>query len=290
MLDSKASGKRCVMLAAFAMLAARPDAVSAEDVEIKPIHPYLIRKHTFFVGAFFQEAHAEIRETVGPLPRTAVNLGHLGVDETDTTWHIEYQGRLWDRWGLAVGAENFSSRGTIENGTEFNFDRITYPVGANLRTTMDVDTYFFDVVYQAYRNDRAELNVGLGIHAFEFDVEIEGTVAGGRERFFGWERGRAVGASDLLAPLPNLRASGFFALNSRWSVAASVGWFSANVDEWDGRFLYLHARTHFLVTERFGISAGYQRTDVDVKREQRRRESRYDIEFTGPTVHLTYGF
>jgi len=264
--------------------------VAGTEAGEQPLHPHLSRKHTFFIGAFFQEAHAEMRETVDPLPRARVNLGHLGVDETDTSWYIEYRGRLWDRWGVAAGAQNFTGQGTIENGTEFNFDRITYPVGARLHTTLDVDTYFFDFEYQVYRSNRAEFRVGLGIHAFEFDAKITGTLSGGRERLFGWERERAVGASDLLAPLPNLRISGFYAFTSRWSVGAAAGWFSANVDEWDGQFIYLHARTHYRFTEHFGIGMGYQLTDVDVTRERQRRESEYDVKFTGPTLHLTYGF
>jgi hypothetical protein len=267
-----------------ALLPALPAAAESEK-----LHPYLSRKHMFWVGAYYQEAEAEMRESVDPLPQIAVNLGHLGVDDTDTTWYVEYRGRFWDRWGIVASAQNFSSQGTLINGREFNFDRVTFPVGARLHSELDVDTSVFDFVYEAYQSDRAEFAVGLGIHAFEFDARITGTVNLG-DGPFGREAERSVGASDLLAPLPNIRMSGFYAFSSRWSVGGSIGWLSANYDEWDGSFVYLNARMHLLVTERLGVGVGYQFTDVDVTRERRRQESEYDIEFSGPTLHVTFGF
>jgi hypothetical protein len=69
-----------------------------------------------------------------------------------------------------------------------------------------------------------------------------------------------------------------------------MGWMSANVDEWSGDFLYLFGRLQFLFTDKFGLALGYQFTDVDVSRDQRRRKSEYDMEFSGPSLQLTYGF
>ena len=88
-------------LSVAALLSAVPAVAQSEK-----LHPYLDRKHMFWVGAYYQEAEAEIRETVDPLPKIAVNLGHLGVDDTDTTWYLEYRGRLWDRWGIVASAQN----------------------------------------------------------------------------------------------------------------------------------------------------------------------------------------
>ena len=99
-----------------------------------------------------------------------------------------------------------------------------------------------------------------------------------------------MGASDLLAPLPNLRLQGFYAFTPRLAALASVGWFSASYDEYDGRFLYWHLRGHLLLTDHFGISLGYQVTDVDVSRDGKRRYEEYEIDFTGPTLQLTLGF
>lgn len=263
---------------------ALPVAADADGVE-RSLHPYLDRSHQFLVGAYFQDFTAEVRETRGPLPQQAINLGHLGVDETDTTWQVEYRHRFNDRWGLVASAQTFSSRGSLGIGREFNFGRITYPVGAELDTKIEVDTYVLDVVYTAYRSPRAELAIGVGIHAFDFTTEIEGRTFAGRDK-----NSESAAFEEFLAPLPNLRLQGFFAMNSRWSVIGGLGWMSANIDEWSGSFLYLNGRLQYLFTKRLGVALGYQFTDVDVSREQRRRDSEYDIEFSGPSVQLTFGF
>ena len=99
-----------------------------------------------------------------------------------------------------------------------------------------------------------------------------------------------MAALELLAPLPNIRLQGFYALDSRWSLNGSLGWMSANIDEWSGDFLYLSGRVQFRFTDRLGVALGYQFTDVDVRRKQRNRQSEYDLEFSGPSLQLTYGF
>jgi hypothetical protein len=65
---------------------------------------------------------------------------------------------------------------------------------------------------------------------------------------------------------------------------------SANVDEWNGDFLNLNGRLQYLFANNFGMALGYQFTDVDVSRRQKRRQSEYDLEFSGPSLHLSYGF
>jgi hypothetical protein len=267
-----------------AMLSMASFSVAAQKPETS-LHPYLDRSHLFLVGAYFQEVKAEIRETRGPLPPKAVNLRHLGVDKTDTSWHLEYRFRISESWGLLAAAQRFSGQGTRGNVRAFNFGSVQFPVGVELNSTLDVDTYIVDVVYTTYRSQRAELAIGAGIHAFDFATKIEGRKVAGQN-----ESGNEIAFEELLAPLPNLRLQGFYAINSRWAMSGSVGWMSANVDEWSGDFLYLNGRLQYLFANSFGMALGYQFTDVDVSRRQKRRQSEYDIEFSGPSLHLSYGF
>ncbi len=103
------------------------------------------------------------------------------------------------------------------------------------------------------------------------------------------DRSRELVASDseLFAPLPNVRAQAYLSLTPNWAVAANIGWMSANVDEWDGSFRYLHLRTHLRFNDHLGVALGYQLTDVDVSRDTGRRASRYNMEFSGPSLMLT---
>ena len=95
---------------------------------------------------------------------------------------------------------------------------------------------------------------------------------------------------DILAPLPNIRAQGFYAITPRWAVSGAVGWLSANYGDYDGGFTYFHGRTLYRFTERFGVGVGYQYVDVDVEHDGERGNSGFDIQFSGPTASLSYSF
>jgi hypothetical protein len=267
------------------LIAPIPLQAGTGDIIQPSLHPYLDRRHTLIAGILYQEVVAEVRKTVDPLPRQTLNVGHLGVDETDTSWYLEYRYRFSEKWGLVASAQNFSSQGSIGPHRKFNFNGVEFPATAGVHTKIGVDTYVVDVLYSVYRSNRAELSLGGGIHAFDFEVDITGTALAGRNK-----GEKSFAASDLLAPLPNLRAQVFYAFSPRWAVLGAFGWLSADIDEWNGDFTYLSARAHYLFSDRFGVSLGYQFTDVDVSRKQQRQSSEYDIEFKGPTLQLSLGF
>jgi len=95
---------------------------------------------------------------------------------------------------------------------------------------------------------------------------------------------------DLMAPLPNLRVQGFYALSSRWAVTGTLGWLSLNYEEYEGSFAYIHTRVTYRMTERFGVALGYQYLDMDFSVDRDRGEAGVDINFNGPSMHLSYSF
>ena len=62
--------------------------------------------------------------------------------------------------------------------------------------------------------------------------------------------------------------------------------------QWDGNFRYYTADLSYRIGGGFVASIGYQLTDMDATRKQSRprRRSEYDLEFSGPSIHLSYGF
>jgi hypothetical protein len=120
---------------------------------------------------------------------------------------------------------------------------------------------------------------------FEFDAKLTGRVFAGD-----LEASRTNASDDILAPLPNLRAQGFYAFTPRFAGAATLGWLSANYDDYDGDFLFLHARLFYRFSGGFGVSVGYQFTDIELEHDKSRGKNEYNIEFDGPTVQLSYAF
>jgi hypothetical protein len=156
-------------------------------------------------------------------------------------------------------------------------------VGARLDTNISVDTYMVEALYSVYKTDRAEIMLGGGLHMFDFSASIESKVIVGDQEFTDSD-----GQEDVLAPLPNVRLQGFYALSPKWALAASIGWLSASYKDYSGGFTYLHARTMYRFTKRFGATIGYQFVDVELDHDKPNGEVGFDLQFEGPTVSISY--
>lgn len=249
-------------------------------------HPYFSTRHSVSVGATYQEADSEVSASVANLPEISVGLDDLGVGETDTSFLVEYRGRFGEKWGLVAAAYKFSNSGSIGASKDFNFDGVEFEAGVDLDTSIDIDTYIVDAMYSVYKGERSELFIGGGLHVIDFSMEIEG------KAFVGdLVKTDQTGASDLLAPLPNLRLQGFYALTQKLGLGLTAGWLSANYDQYDGAFTYAHLRGVYRFTQHFAAAIGYQHTGIDLTYERSsQRETKLDIDFDGPTVQLTYAF
>ena len=255
------------------------------QAQAEPLHPQLSTKHMFIFGAYRQTFDGNIYANRDNLPETKLNIDGLGIDNTETSFMAEYRYRLGNKWMFTFGAYKFDTEGKIEAGRDFNFDGVEFFAGARLDTNVSVDTYIVEALYSVYKSDRAQVLVGGGLHMFDFSVSIKTKVVVGDEELTDSES-----SDDLLAPLPNLRLQGFYALSPRWALAATIGWLSASYNDYSGSFTYLHARTTYRFTERFGGSIGYQFVDVELDHDKANGEAGVDIQFEGPTVSISYSF
>ncbi|MEP5567647.1 MAG: outer membrane beta-barrel protein [Halioglobus sp.] len=253
----------------------------AEDSEA-----FFKSKSSIGIGAAYQTASADLRATAGDLPEVAIDLDDLGMDREDWSWALEGRWRFKPKWMLVALAYQFDQDGSRETLRDFNFDGKEFQAGASLDTEIKINTYILDVMYKVYNNDRSEIYVGGGIHAIDLEASITG-----RAFVADAERERATGSSEILAPLPNLRAQGFYAINGQWGLAVAMGWLSANYEDYDGSFAYIHPRLAYAFSEHWSVTAGYQYVDIDLTHEKSsNRESEFNMDFKGPTLFMNYRF
>lgn len=266
----------------FAALALTGVGVPAQA---ESMHPALDAKHTFVLGGFSQSVDGEFYAQAEGRDKKSIDFGDLDVDNTDRSIMAEYRYRLNDKWLFTVGTYQFSTNGKIQTEREIEYDGVVFEAGARLDTHLAIDTYMMEAMYSVYKTDRAEILLGGGIHMFDFSTAIKAKVFVGEQ-----ERTAEQASNDLLAPLPNLRAQGFFAITPKWGLAGSFGWLSANYGDYEGSFGYVHARTMYRFTERFGAGLGYQYVEVDIIQNRSHGEAGFDIQFYGPTAYLSYSF
>lgn len=268
------------------LLALSSSGLQAQE-QANPIHPQLTATHTFILGAFQQDADATFYADVDILdaPKNEIDLGDLGMKESDLSWLAEYRYRLSDKWLLSVGGYKFDTNGSKETQKTFEYNGVEFEAGAKIDSTLTLDTYIFDAMYKVYSSDKAHLFVGGGIHITDIGAELKAKAFVDDQ-----ERSGKRSSDDLLAPLPNLRAQGIYAFTHKWSLSGTAGWLSLNYDDYEGSFAYISGRVSYLFNDHLGFGLGYQFLDMDFNAQRKHGEAGVDLQFNGPSAYLTYSF
>lgn len=249
-------------------------------------HPYLTKKHLVTVGGYRQQSKASLtaaRENFEPTP---VDLESMGLKDRDNSWLVEYRYRKNPRWQFSGSIYRYRQSAGLTAETSFNFDSVEVEVGSALETSLTIDTYIFDAMYTLQRTDHSELIIGGGFHVLDNDVLIKTQrIVNGNEREE-IEQGRA----SLVAPLSNFRATYFHAFTPKLSMLATAGWLSLSYEQYDGDFRYLRLKAEYLVPDTLGLSAGFQFASIDAQENLDRGYNRFDVQFSGVTVGLSYAF
>lgn len=243
-------------------------------------------RSTLGLGVAYTTADAKLRASSDPLPEVGLDLEDLGMGRDDWSWALEWRWRFKPKWMLVALAYTFEQSGNRTSQRDFNFDGTEFQAGTSLDTEFSLDTYIIDLMYSVYQGQNLEVLLGGGIHAIDMETVISGSAFVGEV-----ERESDRGNSNLLAPLPNLRAQAFYALSDNWRLGLSTGWLSANYEEFEGSFVYAHPRVGYTFSDKWAVTLGYQFVDIDVSQEKSStRETKLEIQFSGPTAFLNYRF
>lgn len=260
----------------------------ANSTEASP----LTDTHIFRAGVYEQDIDIKAAITRDPNPEQEIDFDEvLGVDDSATSFFFQYQWRFAEKWTLSAFFTRMDADGNKRATEDFTWDGQDYKAGAELNMDFDLDTYLVAADYSFIRDDRKEFGVGFGLHAFDIGTTLELKV--GIQEGDGDEAasGKAVRSSgDLLAPLPNLRAYGRYMITPNWALLGSMGWLSANYEDYDGDYLFLTLLTEYRFTERFGVGFSYQVSEIDITRDTKKGSRHFDIDQYGPSIYLTYGF
>jgi hypothetical protein len=242
--------------------------------------------HRFRLGAYEQDIDVTGGVTAPGFPEVEVDFDKvLGLEDSSTTLLLDYQWRFKEKWALQAFYSQMEAEGKKLATKDFNYDGIDYTAGIRLDTEFNLDTYLVAVNYSWLRDDKKEVGLGLGLHAFDIDTTIAAGIGIDGEVLEGTRSN-----TQLTAPLPNIRAYGTYMITPKWEVSATGGWLSFSYDDYDGGYLFLTAFTEYRFTEHFGVGLSYQAAEIDVTHEDNKGKQQFDIELYGPSIYLTYGF
>lgn len=248
--------------------------------------------HIFRFGVYQQDIDVLAVSNRKPLPEVEFNFDDvLGLDEDATSIFLQYQWRIKDKWSLSAFYTSMEANGKTTTSRDFNWDGQEFEAGLRLDSEFGLDTFLVSVDYSFVKNDKLDLGVGFGLHAFDIETTLQ-LELNALDPLEGSDTIARVArtSGDLLAPLPNIRAYGSYMVTPKWALVGSIGWLSADYDDWSGDYLFLTLLTEYRLTDRFGVGVSYQISEVDFSNDNGRRKRSYDIDQYGPAIYLTYGF
>jgi hypothetical protein len=281
----RASGTAIPLQVFAAVLLLLPGA-SLPALAEEALNPVLDDRLKFRLGALHNDIEGTVTVLRQPLPETPIDIEEVGLDTTQTSPWGSIRWRFGERWALNFHYDRFEQNGTAILETGFNFDGVVYPAGSTIDSRLRADAYILDVSYALRKQRNYELGLGLGVHAFDLDMGIGGTIINGDESL---ELESAE--EEVLVPLPNLRIFGTYAFNEKLSFSGTAGWLSMSYEDYDGNFLYVRGLLEYQLTTRWGIGAGYQYTDVDVEHDRNNGDfDEYDFDLSGIQGYISYSF
>ncbi len=270
---------RGIWLAAMLMVCLGFTSAWAEG---QPVNRGMWKSFTLYGGAQFYEADGEFTNTVEGEDDISVDMGDLGLDETQISPVAGAIANFWSRrLTLRFDYFGYHDDANARADFEFDWDGETIPVGAELDSNLDLDIYVLNLSYNFIRSDRAQLGVGLGIHLADVDISVTGTVGGSVV---------ASGDADVLAPLPNFYLTGAYALTDNILARAAAGGFSLSYGDWDGRLLFVNLFIEYWPWEHVGFGAGYRYVDAHVEYDPGHKIEEYDFTLPGPMLYMAVGF
>ena len=136
----------------------------------------LDKRFTFYGGAQFYQADGKFSSTRGSRPNKKVDLDDLDLNENEISPIVGGIINFGREWSLRLDYFGYHDDGKSTVDFSFDYDDATFPIGAHLDSSLDMDVYVANLSYNFIHSERTRLGVGLGVHAVDFDMKISGRV------------------------------------------------------------------------------------------------------------------
>jgi hypothetical protein len=251
----------------------------ASTAEAQEIHPDLTDTWQFTASALFQNSDASVSST-GILQNVrTLDLEDLGMDDSTIVPQLSARWRFSDRWILNFAYSDFSLDGRQAIDSSFDYGDTTFPLNASLDTELSLSAIVVALDYVIFKSDKAEFGIGAGLHGLNLDLQLDGDLNGNDV---------AESQSDFLAPLPNLRAFGRYAITPKIITNIQVGWMGADIENYSGDFLVASAGIRYQVSRQWSVGLNYQLTTIDFEVGGGRNEEVYDVELDGIALSVRF--
>lgn len=210
----------------------------------------------------------------------------LGMRASKTLPALEIGWRINDDWLLQGQYYALNRRTEATLDRDIVVDDVVYPVSARVGAGFDSPVYRFTINNLVFQGERLEIGLGIGLHATNFKVFIEGeaSVPGvGGTSFRREER-------SIFAPLPTVGAIGQWEPAPRFTLFGRLDWLSLSIDDYSGRLLNAEASASYSLFKWLDVGASYRYVDYRLSVDKNDWSGRLRYQFSGPSLFLRAGF
>ncbi len=241
-----------------------------------------LKVEAYFAGV---GSHARIGTASGSLGTDIDFEQQLGLDDNQILPAFELGWRIDDDWVLQGQYYGLSRRASAALDRELTVGETTYPVSARVGAGFDSDVYRFTINNLVFQRNRFELGLGVGLHATDFNVFVEGQGSVGS-----LESSLRREQRSIFAPLPTIGAIGQWEPLPRVTFFGRIDWLSLTVDDYSGRLINAEASASYSLHRYFDLGVSYRFVDYELKVRRPSWTGEVDYQFSGPALFIRAGF
>lgn len=253
-----------------------------------PAHAQTLdNKYWVNVMAFFPKINTDVRVATKTQNTVATDIDFekdLDMDNNEVLPSVSAGARFGH---VIVGADFYklNRNGTVNLARDISFDGVVYPTSAQVDSAFDSTIYRLTVGYAFVQNETVELGAGIGLHATQFKIRLEG------EGTVGGVSGQTeVRRKEVLAPLPTIGAFGTYKVAPRVQINGRIDWLSLKIDQYNGRLLNAQAGVNYDVMKNISVGVAYRYVDYRLGVDKDRWDGRIRYKLHGPALLLQASF
>jgi len=266
----------------FIILLGFPFYMFCQETEINPL---LKDKFYFEAGVFFPAKNIKLGAD-GSTPNDQINFGNtFNLDDNQATYFFNFEWRWNRKWRLAVETFGINNAAKAELKQDIQFKDLTFEKGSFVRGGFELSLYRIFVGRILSSGPKHSLGVGLGVHALNMGVFIEGEVL---TNFDDYEfQKRRVSA---LLPLPNIGGWYHWAPTPKWAFVARVDWFGITIGKYGGGLWDLAPGVKYQIVKNFGVGIDYRYFFLNARVDETNWQGKFNMSFSGPVLSIHGNF
>jgi hypothetical protein len=240
-----------------------------------------ITDHFYVRGTYF---HAAVNTVLRVDPNatakgTTLNgEDDLGLDSPVDQGRIEFNFRMREKNNVRIDYFKLDRFKEQPLPRDIIFGDFIFPAGTTFRSHLDYRQLNITYTYSAWKSDRFEAGLGLGLHIVEAHAE------GGEPGTLNHEK------TDNVGIFPTIAVNGAWRISKRWALTIRGQQFSASPENFEGKLADYHGDVQYRWRGNLAFGLGYSKLQTHVLVTDPTNPGLFDLDTAGPEFFVRASF